>query len=463
MYVLVLHLPGKRIHYPIPGDLNECSAGSHPDNEIHLPYRGVSRHHFRLWKKQDRWWISDSKSKNGTYLNDRKIKTSPLKAGDRIRAGAVRLTVKISDRDHPVYHPIARPAGATYDEINTERLAISGEKTDPDVSPYRNLVFPKKMIHGGSKVMREIYRRLDETVRSSANVLLIGETGVGKEMIARTIHLSSDRKGGPFIAVNCAAIPRDLAESELFGIGERVATAVDKREGYLAASDGGTLFLDEVSAFPPLLQAKLLRALEERTISPVGTRQEREVDFRLVTATNRDPEELMKEHRMREDFYHRISTIEFLVPPLRERREDIEHLVLALLEQICAEERKVLAGIGDQVLQHLKEYDYPGNVRELLNILRSMVVLAYPGEILNENHLPQKLLEENPREELEALVEETLASKEVNYHRIMNAVSEKLIRHALSETGGKITQAAELLGLSPYGLRKAIKRLKIKT
>ena len=244
--------------FPLKDDIHELTAGSLPDNHIYLPYRGVSRRHFSLIRKGNHWHLKDHGSTNGTRLNGIKVEENQLQPGDKIQAGVVECRLQNSD-DEMLMQPDSKEVQLPSTDRTDEIGALSPVQEDSYYS-FPGLVLPEGMVLGRSKKMLEIYQRLHSLADSDVSIMLIGETGAGKELFARTLHLSGKRAGGPFIAVNCAAIPAELAEAELLGIGEKVATDVKERKGKLILANGGTLFLDELSAFPVALQAKILRA-----------------------------------------------------------------------------------------------------------------------------------------------------------------------------------------------------------
>ncbi|HSE42918.1 MAG TPA: sigma-54-dependent Fis family transcriptional regulator, partial [Acidobacteriota bacterium] len=345
--VLVADLHGKRILFPLPKDASEIFAGSQRDNTIYLPYRGVSRRHFSLTFDDPQWLIRDEGSTNGIRINGKKLKESAIQIGDTIQAGTVRLHVETQTEVEAL-----RLASQTIPPVAVgthplEPVPISEKKPG---FYFPDLVFPKNLVVGDSPKMFEVYKSIHAVAQSDMNILLVGETGAGKEMLAETLHLSSKRANHPFIAVNCAAIPSELAEAELFGIGAKVATDVSERKGKIAAAHEGTLFLDEISSFPMPLQAKILRAIEERMVYPVGENVPRKVNFRLVAATNEEPQSLIASGRLRSDLYHRFSAVEIHIPPLRERQEDLESLILGLLRQILQKENKSVPSISKSLL-----------------------------------------------------------------------------------------------------------------
>jgi DNA-binding NtrC family response regulator len=462
VWCLEFKLPGRQLLIPLEEGASPLCAGSAPGCNIHLPFKGVSRKHFSLHLKDSRWQLKDEGSTNGTFVNEKKVDSKTLRPGDVITAGAVRLAVRDKQTDSGEivsFEPylMEEPRCKTTDTLPYVPLEKQGE-----CFYFPNLTFPKGMVLGRSVRIMEVYQRLDGIGLSDAPVLLVGETGTGKEMLARIIHLSGKRSKGPFVPVNCAAIPDNLAEAELFGVGKRVATEVDERPGKLMLASGGTLFLDEVETITLPLQTKLLRVIEDRTVYPLGASKALHADFRLVAATNAAPEVLMKEGKLRPDFFHRISTLELAVPPLRERKEDGEPLLLAFFEDICKQEKRPLKGITREALRLLCEYPYPGNIREMLNIIRSIVVLALPGETLNEQHIPARVLQSNAASALNRVVPDPLDGGAMDYHEMMDRTSVAMINHALVQSKGNVSKAAKLLKLSENGLAKAMKRLGIK-
>jgi DNA-binding NtrC family response regulator len=240
-----------------------------------------------------------------------------------------------------------------------------------------------------SPAMANVMRLGRRAAQSSIPILIEGESGVGKEMIARAIHGESERRGRPFIAVNCGAIPESLVESILFGHEKRGLTgAIDKHIGKFQEADGGTLFLDEVADLPFALQVKLLRAIEAGEIDPVGARRPVRIDIRLVSATNRNMIEMVKRAEFREDLYYRLNVFPIMVPPLRERKDDIAALVNHLTTRLAAEEGRKVRGISSDALALLKSYGWPGNVRQLENTVFRAIVLC-EGDILELQDFPQ--------------------------------------------------------------------------
>jgi transcriptional regulator with PAS, ATPase and Fis domain len=458
MLILVVNCLGRIIRFPLTEDRNEIRVGSLPESDLYLPYKGVSRNHFILKHERDHWILKDLGSTNGTRVNGTKVKETELKRGDLIQAGIVEFSVQESDENKMMKIPetIRDKALAGTDKMNEIAGILS---TNIFVSD--RLVFPNGMIPGTSPKMLELYQQLHSIVDSDVSVLLIGETGSGKEMFAQTLHHSGKHSRGPFVTINCAAIPAELIEAELFGIGEKVATDVGARTGKIVLSNHGTLFLDELSAFPVSLQSKILRVIDEKKVTPVGKNIPEQLDFRLICATNEDPQELIRAGKLREDLYHRIATIELLIPSLRERREDLPHLIIGLLQQICKSEKKTIAGISDKLFDALTSYSYPGNIRELINLLSSMVALGHPGEMLDMHLAPGRLTKLQQRESYEQTTETDFLGGPVDLRDKLNETSKDWILRALHLNDWNVSAAARSLRITRYGLQKMMKRLGI--
>lgn len=456
--VLVTELHGKRISFPLPKDIPEIFAGSLRDNTIYLPYKGVSRRHFSILSDNSGWLIRDEGSTNGIRINGKKLKESPLNVGDTIEAGSVRLRVETQAEVESLRLPAPT---STRRAAGTDPMDLVPIEEKRSLYYFPDLVFPKNLIVGNSPKMFEVYKSIHAVAESDMNVLLVGETGVGKEMIAETLHLSSKRADHPFIPVNCAAIPAELAEAELFGIGAKVATDVSERKGKIAAAHEGTLFLDEISSFPMTLQAKILRAIEERKVYPVGEHVPQKVNFRLVAATNEEPQSLIDAGRLRSDLYHRFSAVEIHIPPLRERKEDLESLILGLLRQILKKENKTISAIGKTLLGLLRNYPYPGNVRELYNILVSIVAVATPGQVLDVQLAPPKLMRSRTEQIFQEVVDAQIGNDSLPIHKTIDEITRKLVIYALSLHEGNLTRTAKYLQISVFGLRKMMKRLSV--
>lgn len=253
---------------------------------------------------------------------------------------------------------------------------------------------------GNSPQVQQILSLIEQVAPTKSNVLILGESGTGKSLVAELIHKNSPRRDGPFISINCAAIPETLLEAELFGYKKGAFTgAVTDKKGLIELANGGTLFLDEIGDLPLGLQAKFLKFLESYEFIPLGDVQKKKVDIRLISATNKNLEELIEEGKFREDLYYRLSVIEIKIPPLRERKEDIPVLVYYFLEQASKQHNKKIKGITNEALSYLLNYDWPGNIRELRNVIERAVILARDEYILPHD-LPEKIIKSSPSPEI---------------------------------------------------------------
>ena len=311
-------------------------------------------------------------------------------------------------------------------------------------------------IVSASSAMEEVLNLAGRVASSNATVLLRGESGTGKELVAKAIHYHSPRAGFPLIKVNCAALPETLLESELFGHEKGAFTgAAAKRIGRFEAADKGTLFLDEIGELAPGMQVKLLRVLQEREFERLGGNQTIRTDVRVITATNRDIEKAIREGAFREDLYYRLNVVSIVIPPLRERKEDVPGLLGHFIEKYRTENKKEITGISAEARDLLIRYSYPGNVRELENIVERAVVLSRKGIITAADlpiHVQTAMAEDAlPGQRLKGSLNETL-----------DTVERGLILEALKEAGGIQTRAAEKLGVSERVLRYKLKKYKIK-
>jgi two-component system response regulator AtoC len=306
-----------------------------------------------------------------------------------------------------------------------------------------------------SASMQEIFRTITKIADFKTTVLISGESGVGKELVAKAIHARSTRKSGPFVAINCGAIPENLLESELFGHKKGAFTDANAdRRGLFEEATGGTLFLDEIGELPLNLQVKILRALQEETIRRLGDPKDIKVDVRIITATHRDLGAEAKAGRFREDLFYRINVLPILIPPLRTRREDIHLLIDHFLARNNIRLGTTIRGVNHGARKLLLEYAWPGNVRELENTIERAMVLA-DNDVLTETDLPERV-----REALDPVAVQ-LSSGELSIKKTTSAIEEILIRRALTKTKGNRTRAAEILEISHRALLYKIKDYKI--
>jgi two-component system response regulator PilR (NtrC family) len=307
---------------------------------------------------------------------------------------------------------------------------------------------------GRSRIMLEIFETIRKTADSTSTVLITGESGTGKELVALAIHHESPRRTGPFVSVNCGAIPEGLMESELFGHVRGAFTgAVANSPGLFSAADGGTLFLDEITEIPQSVQVKLLRAIQERQIRRVGETRDVKVDVRLIAASNRDVTRAVADGLLREDLFYRLNVIPIHLPPLRERKEDIPLLVVHFIEKIARATGKAVRGIAPDALALLESSPWPGNIRELENVIERAIVLGN-GDMITREALPATL--GRPRETPESMPE--FPDEGFDLESTLDRLERRYIQQALQRTGGNQTRAAGLLGLSFRQLRYKVRK-----
>lgn len=343
-------------------------------------------------------------------------------------------------------------------EENTETIE-KGLKTSKKYSLER----PKESdifcgIIGRSNAMKQVFDRIQKVALTDSTVLITGDSGTGKELVANAIHELSERRRSPRISVNCGAIPSELLESELFGhVKGSFTGAISDRKGRFELADKGTIFLDEIGDMPLLLQVKLLRVLQNKTIEAVGSTETKHIDARVIAATHRDIEKFVQEGRFREDLYYRLNVIPVKVPSLRERREDIPLLISYFVDRFVSADRSNEITFSNKTLDMLMTYDWPGNVRELENIIERLVILRGGNEILPED-LPAKVFRHgNFGNESFGTVFE-LPEGGVDLKKILSDIEDSLITQAMALTGGNKNQASKLLGLNRTTLIEKMKK-----
>jgi len=310
-----------------------------------------------------------------------------------------------------------------------------------------------QVIIGESKSMLEVFKKVGLAASSDMNVLLLGETGVGKDLIAKTIHEFSRRRDKPFVAINCSAIPENLLEAELFGYRRGAFTgALRDSKGKVELADGGTLFLDEIGDMPLPLQAKLLRFLENRAFYRLGDDKEIRVDVRVIAATNKDLKKLIKEGKFREDLYYRLSQIVIEIPPLRERKEDIPKLVEFFIKKANLEFGTKVTGVEEGVMEKILSYEWKGNVRELKNAVYMAVLETKKGKIKSIKPLEEE--SEKDAYELLEMCFERLPESE--YPNFLREVERRFIRFLMNKYGGNKSEVSRLLGISRNTLRSKL-------
>ncbi|MBI5078948.1 sigma-54-dependent Fis family transcriptional regulator [Candidatus Saganbacteria bacterium] len=356
------------------------------------------------------------------------------KAVEAIRCGAYDYLTKPFD------------AGILQEQVKRVLEKKKQETTD------RGKSSPFEKIVGSSFAIREVFKIIDEVAQNNATVLITGESGTGKELVARAIHNRGARREKLFVALNCAAIPENLLESELFGHERGSFTGAHARQiGKLELANGGTLLLDEVSSVPLPMQAKLLRVIQEKEIERIGGGHPIPVDVRLIAATNLDLRHEVKDRKFREDLYYRLNVIPFYLPPLRERKEDIPLLISHFLRKYNREFGKEIKGFKEEAISLLSAYTWPGNIRELENLIERLVVLT-KEDLIGIEKLPPEIKEETQAapHEIKTQFKDALKEFEADF-----------IRRALEKAGGKKSEAAEILGIHRNTLHNLEKKFKL--
>jgi len=342
--------------------------------------------------------------------------------------------------------------------INPDELVLLLKRATESMNKDRELdnlrrrldsKFGLDQIIGQSKQMKEVFAKIQRAAPVDSTVLILGENGSGKELVAQALHHNSLRKKGPFVAVNVAAVPSTLVESELFGHVRGAFTgATDRRVGRFEQADGGTLFIDEIGDFDLTLQPKLLRVLETLTLTPVGGHEDLKVDVRVIAATSRNLPKMVEEGTFREDLYYRLNVVPITLPPLRQRPDDVPILVDHFLKDISASRHTDPRRVSPEVMRRFQQYRWPGNVRELRHTLESMMVLA-EGEVLTENDLP---------DQIRAGAEHANGSKELLTNLTMDQLEKRAIINALDQCGNNRTHAANRLGISVRTLQRKLRQ-----
>ena len=376
----------------------------------------------------------------------RSLVCAPLVVGDRT-VGMIYLDTGnpaiVLDEGHlQLLTAVGSIAAVAIENVqHLEWLQAENERLHQEINLDHNMI-------GKSPRMHEVFRLIEKIAPADATILIRGESGSGKELVAHAIHRNSGRAAKQFVAINCAVLSETLLESELFGYEKGAFTgAVAQKRGRLEVADGGTLFLDEVGELTPATQAKLLRVLQERQFERVGGTRTIEVDVRVIAATNRDLEEAIKAGKFREDLYYRLNVISLTLPPLRERREDIPLLAYHFVGKYSKKCKRLVKGISPEARNYLLAYDWPGNVRELENAIERAVVLGN-GDIIMQDDLP------------EALLATSVASQSSpTYHEAVNEMKKQFILRALEQVNGNYTEAAKVLGIHPTNLHRLIRTM----
>ena len=421
----------------------ETAIGRDESNQLRLGDRQVSRKHAIIAAHPEGGFVlSDLGSANGTFVNGRRLVTPILlKGGDVLTFGDVRFKFRDS---RPEPHP-----ESTRDE--------GGQTTSRRGSAHEAVLI------GRSPAMSEVIRLVAQASSSDIPVLIEGETGTGKELVARGVHASSSRAGHTFQAINCAAIPEALLESQLFGHRRGAFTnAVSDHRGLFEAADGGTVFLDEIGEMPIAMQPKLLRVLQEGEVIRIGDNRGHRIDVRIVSATNRDLLADVESGRFRADLYYRLSAFPIRLPPLRERGEDVALLCDVFLASFGRSHGKRIRGITADALEALRRFAWPGNVRELQNEIQRAVTMATSGAAIELAHLSEKLVGERSARspddtERPMRGRDGALRRTEDLRRAREDFERRHIVEVLAREGNVVSRAAEALGLTRPGLHKKLK------
>ncbi|MCE9625795.1 MAG: sigma-54 dependent transcriptional regulator [Deltaproteobacteria bacterium] len=393
--------------------------------------------------------------RDGIELVQHIQKTSPQTACI-IMTGHGSIDTAIDAIKAGAFHYVTKPFQFD-DLLNLVQKSIEHQRAREEnrqLKKQLNLKYGLENIVGVSDGIKSIFDLVDKVADTDSTVLLLGESGTGKELVAKAIHYNSRRSNRTLVPVNCAAIPEDLLESELFGHVKGAFTgAVVTRTGRFEMADGGTLFLDEIGDMSPKLQVKLLRVLQERRFEPVGSGRSVEVDVRIIAATNKNLEKAVKERTFREDLFYRLNVIPIRIPPLRERKTDIPLLIEHFLERFSRENGKKMPQVTPECMQMLSRYSWPGNVRELENAVERLVILK-TDQIIAVKDLPEKFLHGGGK----IFTSVNIPDHGISFKNVVNDFENELILKALEKTAWNKNKAATLLKLNRTTLVEKIKR-----
>jgi DNA-binding NtrC family response regulator len=420
--LVVVDGPSRGVRVAVDDGL--ARVGSGPGNHLRLADTTVSGVHCEIRVRHDSIVIKDCGSTNGTFVEGVKLREGEVRPGAIVRVGQSAFRI---------------------DSMGGSAFVAISEATS-----FGELV-------GASLEMRRVYAILERIAQTTSTLLIEGETGTGKDVVARSLHGASDRANGPYVPLDCGAIPESLIESELFGhVRGAFSGAVADRKGVFEEAYGGTLFLDEIGEMPLSVQAKLLRALETRSIRRVGSNSERHVDVRIVAATNRSLAQCVNEGTFREDLYYRLAVVDVKLPPLRARREDITMLAQHFYGRLKGEEEQ----LPDPYLAMLSAKSWPGNVRELRNFIERGVSLGFIDEASPPGSAPGAM-RSIPPAAMDAVVPLHLPLKDARQAWTEN-FENVYVRSMLKKTGGNLTRAAELAGVNRRFMQRLIARLGIR-
>ncbi len=410
---------GKTVERTIAHEGDVCRIGTHPSNDITIEDPAVSRFHCRLVPDEKGWRVEDSGSLNGTHLQGLNVHSAVLPPDATLELGNSRIRIQLAKTSEKTLVPMMPSFGA---------------------------------LTGTGKAMRKLFALLEKVAASEINCFIHGESGTGKELVATEIVQRGVRADKPFVVVDCGAISPTLVESELFGHARGAFTGADRdRVGAFEAADGGTVFLDEIGELPLEVQPKLLRALEQREIRRVGETKTRKVNVRVISATNRDLEREVNKGSFRGDLYFRIAVITVRVPPLRERPEDLPHLIRAFLSQLGAESSEAL--FGPEVLAELATHEWPGNVRELRNYVERSIVL----QTARISFAPSSGASPMVSGALSANVDVSIPYK-VAKEALIDGFERAYVRAVIAACNGNMTKAARMAGIDRMYLHRLVQK-----
>ena len=421
--------------YPLTADSIVVGRGRQCGVRLSDPF--VSREHFRIDTREKGHWVVDLGSMNCTAVNGMPVDSKQLESGDEIFIGSTRMLY------FPKHIADVSSSGRT-SEISRTLMSM-------DASADARF----EMI-GSSEKMRALYAMIERVAPLESTVLIMGESGTGKELVAKAIHQNGPRSEGPLVSVNCAGIPKELAESELFGHEKGAFTgASTQRIGKFELANGGTLFLDEIGELALDCQAKLLRVLEERNITRIGGERDYKVNVRVVAATHRNLHAMVREGTFRQDLLYRLEVIGLKLPALRERVGDIEALARHFLDHYREKVGRRVSDFSPAAMERLKKYDWPGNIRELKNVIERAVIMGFNDTVeVSEIFLPESHVSKPPGKASEQMEEEEFQPLE----DVIKVVAKKHIEHALELSAGNKKKAAELLGIPRSSLYDVLKK-----
>jgi len=353
--------------------------------------------------------------------------------------------------------------------VNVEHLKVQVTKALEKNKLQAENLYLREQLHGRyrfdsiigtSPAMQQVFRRMEKIVHTDSTILILGESGTGKELVAKAIHFNGPRKDKPYVAINCGAIPSELLESELFGhVKGSFTGAIADKAGKFEVANGGTVFLDEIGTMPLHLQSKMLRVLQEQEIERVGSSRPIKLNVRVISATNANLEEEVRRGRFRDDLFYRLNVIPILLPPLRERREDISMLVRHFLQKICHEMHRPVMSVVPAAMRALEAYDWPGNVREMENVIERTVALT-DGEVIQPADLPNAIGRIAIDGHLD-LFAPRVTEEGLDMPQVVEGIERRLIGEALELGRGVKARAARLLGINRTTLVEKIKRLEM--